>query len=453
MQSSTTHGKQIRFYTLRDLDKPALADRLSPGQRHTVEVVGHVLPFRVNNYVVDELIDWHNVPEDPIFQLTFPQAGMLAVEHRARIARALDSGWSPPQVREVANEIRRELNPHPEGQLTHNVPMLDGEPVQGIQHKYSQTCLVFPSVSQTCHAFCTYCFRWAQFVGMRDLKFATDNEMRFQEYLREHTEITDVLFTGGDPMVMKTELLARYVEPLLGPGFEHIQNIRIGTKMLAYWPYRVLTDGDADDLLRLLERVVAAGKHLAVMSHFSHPRELATDAVRAAIGRLRSTGAVIRAQAPLIRHVNDDAGTWAEMWETEVRLGVVPYYMFVERDTGARRYFEVPLADALEIYRGAMIRESGLGRTARGPVMSALPGKVAVDGVVEIGGRKLFALSFLQGRNAEWCKRPFFAEFDPEATWLSQLRPAFGEKEFFFEPELRAMSEQVADRVIEELAA
>src|SRR4051794_18285071 len=375
---------KFRVYTLRDLGKPPLAARLSPLQRRAIEVVGRVLPFRANSYVIDELIDWDAVPDDPIFQLTFPQPGMLAREHWQRMCRTLDRNADPAELRGVADGIRRELNPHPEGQLTHNVPMVDGKPVPGCQHKYAQTCLVFPSAGQTCHAFCTFCFRWAQFVGMRELKFATDSSMRFLDYVRDRREVTDVLLTGGDPMVMRTKVLARYLEPLLGPGFEHVQTIRLGTKVLAYWPYRLLTDDDADDLLRLLEHVVAAGKHLAVMAHFIHPRELGTPAVRAAIERLRSVGAVIRTQAPLIRHVNDDDGVWTEMWREQVRLGLVPYYMFVERETGANDYFEVPLARALSIYRAAMMGESGLGRTARGPVMSALPGKVAVEGVTEV---------------------------------------------------------------------
>jgi hypothetical protein len=181
---------------------------------------------------------------------------------------------------------------------------------------------------------------------------------------------------------------------------------------------------------------VASGKHLAIMAHFSHGRELETGAVRKAIMRLRQVGAVIRTQSPLVRHVNDDARVWARMWQEQVRLGLVPYYLFVERDTGAKVYFKVPLYRVLEIYREAMGQVSGLARSARGPVMSALPGKVVIDGVAEVAGRHVFALSFLQARNADWCNRPFFAEFDLTASWLDQLRPAFGAKEFFYEREL-----------------
>lgn len=427
---------RLRLYTLKDLDNLPQLGKLPDDHRHAMNVVAHVLPFRTNNYVMEELIDWDNVPEDPIFQLTFPQPAMLSPEHFQRMAAALDRSADPQQARNVANQIRLELNPHPEGQLTYNVPLLDDEPVPGVQHKYRQTCLVFPSAGQTCQAYCTFCFRWAQFVGMHDLKFATDESMRFRQYLAQHHEVSDVLFTGGDPMVMRAEVLARYIEPLLDDQFRHIQNIRIGTKSLSYWPYRYLSDDDTDELLRLFEKIVASGKHLAIMAHFNHWKELMPAPAQQAIRRLLSLGAVIRTQSPLVRHINDASQVWSRMWKEQVRLGCVPYYLFVERDTGANRYFKVPLYRALEIYRDAMTATSGLARSARGPIMSALPGKVTVDGVAEVDGKPVFVLSFLQGRNAAWCKRPFFAEFDPVACWLDDLRPAFGAREFFYEREL-----------------
>lgn len=426
---------RLRFYSVRDLEALPQLHSLPADYRRAMQVVAHVLPFRTNNYVVEELINWERVPEDPIFQLTFPQPGMLDPVHFRQMSDALQRG-SPEYARMVADQIRRELKPHPGGQLTYNVPTIADEPIPGVQHKYAQTCLLFPSAGQTCHAYCTFCFRWAQFVGIRELKFAMDESVRFHEYLRRHQEVSDILITGGDPMIMSTKALACYLESLLGEGFEHVQVIRIGTKALGYWPYRFLHGEDADSLLRCLERIVASGKHLAIMSHFSHCRELETQAAREAIARLRSAGVVIRTQSPLIRHVNDDSEVWARMWKEQVRLGCVPYYLFVERDTGASRYFKVPLYQALEIYREALGRNSGLGRTARGPVMSTLPGKVVIDGVVEIRGRQFFVLSFLQARNPAWCKRPFFAEFDPSACWMSELRPAFGAAQFFYEKEL-----------------
>jgi len=430
-----TDRKQNRYkpYVLASMEEIPQLKKLPESRRIAMRAVASVLPFRTNRYVTDELIDWDDIPGDPMFQLTFPQPGMLEPADLGRVVKLLRQDAPKSQLREEANQIRLKLNPHPAGQLEHNVPRLDGEPLPGMQHKYRDTVLFFPSRGQTCHAYCTYCFRWAQFVGMDGLKFAQRETETFHAYLRRHTEVSDVLFTGGDPMVMRGWHLKAYIEPLLKPAYEHIRHIRIGTKSLAFWPYKYVSDPDADTVLRLFESVVKSGRHLALMAHFSHPRELETPAVREAIRRIRDTGAVIRSQAPLIRHVNDSAKAWADMWREQVKLGIVPYYMFVERDTGPKGYFEVPLAESHDIFRRAFRQVSGLCRTVRGPSMSATPGKVVVLGTQQIGREKVFVLSFLRGRKQEWVGRPFFAKFDPKASWLDDLRPALGERRFFFE--------------------
>lgn len=431
-------------YTAASMDAIPQLARLSDSRRLAMQALAQVLPFRTNSYVVDELIDWDDIPSDPIFQLTFPQPGMLESADLGRIGTLLREGASPQRIRPVADRIRLKLNPHPAGQLEHNVPRLDGVPLPGLQHKYRETVLFFPGRGQTCHAYCTYCFRWAQFVGMEGLRFAGRETETFHEYLRRHTEVSDVLFTGGDPLVMRAWHLRACIEPLLKPAFEHVRHIRIGTKALAFWPHKFVSDPDADTLLRLFEAVVKSGRHLALMAHFTHPRELETPIVQRAIERIRATGAVIRTQGPLVRHINDSAETWAGMWRAQVRLGCIPYYMFVERDTGPKGYFEVPLAAAHDIFRRAFRQVSGLCRTVRGPSMSATPGKVVVHGTQQVRGEKVFVLSFLRGRDREWVGQPFFARFDPEATWLDQLRPAFGERRFFFEDDEQVRGHEVA---------
>jgi L-lysine 2,3-aminomutase len=418
--------------------------RLPRDEIDAIRAVAHVLPFAVNSYVIDELIDWSHVPDDPIFQLTFPQREMLAPGDFDRIHRLVTTDAPRDEVQATAREIQLSMNPHPAGQATLNVPIVDRAPVAGVQHKYRETVLFFPSRGQTCLSYCTYCFRWPQFVGLDDMKFAAREADGLVDYLHANPEVSNVLVTGGDPLVMRTPLLRRYLEPLLADDLEQLSTIRIGTKSLAFWPQRFLTDSDADDLLRLFEEIVASGRHLAFMAHFSHPRELETEVAQKALARVLATGAVVRTQAPLIRHVNDDADTWAHMWSEQVRLGAVPYYMFVERDTGPRDYFEVPLARTWTIFRDAYSAVSGLARTVRGPSMSATPGKVVVDGVSTIGSEQVFALRFLQARRPEWVGRPFFATFDPRATWLDQLRPAFGEEEFFFASGMREIEAEHA---------
>ncbi|MEJ2132416.1 MAG: lysine 2,3-aminomutase, partial [Gammaproteobacteria bacterium] len=298
------------------------------------------------------------------------------------------------------------------------------------------TVLFFPSQGQTCHAYCTFCFRWPQFVGMRELRFASREVEQLIGYLEANPQVNDVLFTGGDPLIMSARHLASYLEPLLEAKNTGLRRIRIGTKALSYWPYKFLTDDDSDDLLALFRKVGRSGLHLAIMAHFNHPQELDAAPVGDAIARVRETGAVIRTQSPIMRHINDDANAWAQLWNRQVDLGCIPYYMFLSRDTGAQHYFALPLVEAWQIYREAYQQVSGLCRTVRGPSMSANAGKIQVLGVTEAAGEKVIQLRFIQGRNPEWVHRPFFAQYDPHATWISELKPAFGESEFFFVKEL-----------------
>lgn len=422
---------KYRNYILRNYtDIPQLSS-LSKDEKEAIEVVGQVLPFKSNNYVVEQLINWNNVPEDPIFTLTFPRKEMLSKNHYSQVKKLLYAD-DEPGLKKKVNEIRMELNPNPAGQ-SYNVPALDGIRLHGIQHKYRETVLFFPSQGQTCHAYCTFCFRWPQFIGMNELKFAMKEAGLLHKYLLTHTKVTDVLFTGGDPLTAKANIISAYIEPLLTKEFSHIRNIRIGSKTLSYWPYRFLTDKDADDLLRLFEKVKKAGKHLAFQAHFNHPAELSTDAVKQAVERIQNTGAQIRTQSPLLRHINDDHVIWGDMWKEQVAQGMIPYYMFIARDTGSKAFFEVSLEKAWNIFRKAYRSVSGVCRTVRGPSMSADPGKIQIMGITEVRGEKVFVLRFLQCRNPDLVDIPFFAAYDKKATWFDELKPAFGEKYFFYQ--------------------
>nr|MCH9784490.1 lysine 2,3-aminomutase [Gammaproteobacteria bacterium] len=314
-EPATQEPRRFKVFTARQLDKIEQLQRLDDDARFAMRVVANVLPFRVNEYVIEELIDWDKVPDDPIYQLTFPQKGMLAPEHFDKVADAMRGG-DKAEIDAAVAEVREALNPHPAGQMEHNIPEVDGEKIDGIQHKYNETVLFFPSQGQVCHSYCTFCFRWAQFIGDNDLKIATKEAGQLKRYVQAHPEITDILITGGDPLVMKTKNLRAHIEPLL--ELEQIRTIRIGSKALTFWPQRVISDKDADDLLDLFREVQAAGKHLALMAHYNHWRELEPAIAREAIARVRETGAQIRAQGPLLAHINDNADDWARLWQTQV---------------------------------------------------------------------------------------------------------------------------------------
>jgi KamA family protein len=421
-------NERYKAISLSHLEKVAEKHpQLKPHLRD-IKLSGLVFPFKASPYYVDELIDWEceDVREDPFYKLVFPTMDMLIEEHREKLEKAHKAGDPVKLIKTVA-EIREDLNPHPAGQKELNAPKEDK--LTGVQHKYSETVLVFPAAAQTCHAYCTYCFRWAQFIGDDELRFAQKEATSLFEYLADHEEVSDILMTGGDPMIMKTKSLAQYLEPLTDPNFlPHIKNLRIGTRSLSFWPQRFTTDDDADECIELFRRVREQGnRHIAIMAHLGHDRELSTDKFQDAVNRIQKEAyATIRSQSPIMRGINDDAEVWARKWRKEVQMGIIPYYMFMARDTGAQQYFDVPLVHAHKLYSDAIRNCSGLIRTARGPSMSCTPGKVEVTGVEEIMGQKAFVLRFLQCRDEAWIGRPFFAKYDEKAVWFDDLEPLPG---------------------------
>ena len=429
------HKMKYKGYTLRSLEQIPQITELDESRIHDMRVVGNVLPFKSNEYVVNELIDWDNIPSDPIFQLTFPQKEMLLDHHFDLMERTLNSTDDHTEIKLVADKIRRELNPHPAGQKEYNLPKLHDHKLQGMQHKYRETILFFPKNGQTCHAYCSFCFRWPQFVHLDDEKFASDEVEILVRYLQNHDEVTDVLFTGGDPMVMSPRLLNHYFRPLIEAGIPNLQTIRIGSKSLSYWPQKYVSEKGYEDVLSLFSDITDSGLNLSFMAHFNHHQELRTDVLKQAVRNIKQTGVQIRTQSPVLNHINAESSIWAKMWRDQVNIGMIPYYMFVVRDTGAQHYFNITLEKAWKIFQGAYNKVSGICRTVRGPSMSATPGKVQISGITELHGQKMFVLRFIQGRNPDWVGKPFFAKYNPTAVWLDDLEPVEGHR-FFYEKDM-----------------
>lgn len=398
--------------------------------KREIEIVSRVIPFKTNNYVVDYVIDWENYQDDPIYVLNFPNKEMLTTSQYERLVRVLNDSGSNGAVNKVIYDIRMEMNPHPAQQMT-NVPSFNGEELKGLQHKYRDIVLFFPSQGQTCHAHCTFCFRWPQFVKDLDLKFSMREIEKVIAYIRQEESINEILFTGGDPMVMDPATLQKYIQALIDAKIPNLQNIRFGTKSLSYWPFTFIPryNEEGQQMLDILKRITDNGLHLSIMAHFNHPNELETEVIQEAIHNVRQTGAEIRTQAPVLNHINNDSDAWARMWKKQAQLGMVPYYMFIERETGPYEYFSIPLANVYRMYQEA-IRESGsFAKTVTGPVMSASKGKVHIMGIVDnpAGGDKYFMMQYVRHRDYRKTFRPFFMEFDPEATWVDQLNevPAY----------------------------
>ena len=319
--------RRFKVYTQKDLEKIEQLQILPEDILFDMKVVSSILPFRVNRYVIEDLINWADVPNDPIYQLTFPQKSMLPASMYEEMAELVRAGATSKEKQSLARKLRGELNPHPAGQLELNIPKdpASGERLNGLQHKYRETVLFFPGQGQTCHSYCTFCFRWAQFVGDKELRIASTEADAVHRYLAEHTEVTDLLVTGGDPMVMKTKHLSAYLDPLTSPEYDHIKTIRLGTKALTFWPHRFVTDDDSSELINLFSRLIKDGKHIALMAQFKHWRELNTDIALKAIELIRRVGVEIRSQAPVVAHIKDSADAWARTCDAQLNAGIIHY--------------------------------------------------------------------------------------------------------------------------------
>jgi lysine 2,3-aminomutase len=436
----------------RRLAKRLAEHGISLGDLTERELFVEVYRFKVTRHILNT-IDWQDYENDPLFQLTFPQPGMMRPDLLERYTAAA----KPTERTRIATEYVRDTNPHDGHQLL-NKPWLESDEgdmdlVVGSQHKYPPCMLVFDKSAQECFAFCTYCFRHAQVRGDEDM-FVQDDVDQVHAYLREHPEVTDLLITGGDAGYMPVERLRRYVQPVMEDRrLLHLRTIRLGSRMLTYEPERVLTQ-DYEEMLALIDRMHDSGLQLTWVAHFSTPRELLNPSTIAAVRRLQRHGVVVRSQSPIMSHVSlfmDDQGevdversaqNWIDLGNILGTLGIRFHSMYCARATGEHHYFTVPLADIDRIFSRIFRELSSLSRPSRYITMTTSAGKISILGVAEIGGRKVFALKFNESRNMEWMDRVFLAQYDETTNRVDMLQP-FDEPEFFFEKELREIEQRL----------
>ena len=358
--------KKIRY--IRNVDK---LENIPEDVRADLQRVAEKYVFRANDYYLD-LIDWKD-PEDPIRQLIIP-----------RIEELEDWGKL-----DASNEAAVTV-------------------AKGVQHKYERTVLLL--CNEVCGAYCRYCFRKRLFMDEND-EVSLDVTEGI-DYIRNHPEVTNVLLTGGDPFLMSTRKLVDIFKRLR--EIDHVDIIRIGTKMPAFNPWRVLDD---PALLEAIQTYSTPEKRIYVMAHFDHPRELTEPAIEG-LDALMKAGAIVVNQCPLIKGVNDMPGVLGEMYQILERIGVPPYYLFQGRPTEGNEPYEVPLVQGYEIFEAARKVSSGLGRRARF-CMSHDTGKVEVCGIDE----KFIYTRYQQAKDPKDEFRFQVYHRDDNASWLDQLKP------------------------------
>jgi lysine 2,3-aminomutase len=239
--------------------------------------------------------------------------------------------------------IRRQVIPRVEETWTSPYEMTDpcGEdshmPVPGLVHRYPDRVLFL--VTDRCASYCRYCTRSRVVSGAGEQELQIDFEEAFR-YLEQHTEIRDVLLSGGDPLLFSDEKLEGLLKRLR--AIEHIEFVRIGSRVPIFLPQRI-----TPALCEMLQKY-----HPLWMSvHVNHPREL-TSEVKIALERLANHGVPLGNQSVLLRGVNDDLPTMKELVQKLLICRVRPYYLYqLDLITGSS-HLKVPVSKGIEIIEG-----------------------------------------------------------------------------------------------------
>jgi hypothetical protein len=389
---------------------------LSAEVRRGVEVLSHVLPFRTNQYVVDELVDWERSRTIRSSSSPFPSAGCSSDVDYGRMGELLGGGAAPDVVDAAVRDPDRPESASGGSEDSQRAASSAAGPSRGCSTSTARRSSSSRRRARPATPTAPTASAGRSSSACEDLKF--ERASRTPRRLPRGAPRGDRrAHHRRRPDDHEDRALRRYVEPLLTADLEHVQTIRIGTKALAYWPQRFVTDDDADDLLRLFEEVVAAA---------ARSRSWRTSATRASsrrlvagrrCARIRATGAESDAGAahpPRQRRPR----VWAEMWRTGCGSGPGAVLHVRRARHRPKNYFEVPLARAHQIFRGAYRRgqRPGAHRARPVDVGDARQGRVA--GRAEIRARGLRA-RFLQARNPTGCggrSSPFFFDGVRERT-------------------------------------
>jgi lysine 2,3-aminomutase len=288
-----------RLRSLRALERLL---ELSKSERLALQGVRGRLPVAITPYYAS-LID----PTDPAHPL-----------RRAVVPVHLESVVDAGEAEDPLNEQGHTVRP-------------------GLVHRYPDRVLFL--VTDHCSVFCRYCTR-SRLVGKASDTSPTRRAWQWAiNYIAEHTEIRDVLLSGGDPLTLQDSDLEWLLSRL--SAIEHVEIIRIGTKVPIVLPQRVTSE---------LTKTLARFHPLWMSIHATHPLELTPEATRA-LGQLADAGIPLGSQTVLLRGINDDADTIRDLMHQLVRRRVRPYYLYQCDPIVGSGHFRTPIRTGLDIIR------------------------------------------------------------------------------------------------------
>ncbi|MBI5642329.1 MAG: KamA family radical SAM protein [Deltaproteobacteria bacterium] len=236
--------------------------------------------------------------------------------------------------------IRKQAIPRLEEFSVSSCEMVDpcGEdshaPVPGLVHRYPDRALLI--VTDSCAMYCRYCTR-KRMVGEEHPPMSTERFEDAYKYIKSKKSIRDVLISGGDPLMMKTEVLESYIQKLR--SIPHLEIIRIGTRVPVTLPMRV--NAELVDMLKKYHPL-----YLSI--HFSHPREITPEVIKSC-SMLADAGIPLGSQTVLLKGINDKPSTMKKLMQELLRIRVRPYYLYQCDMAMGTSHFRTPVSVGMNI--------------------------------------------------------------------------------------------------------
>ncbi len=342
---------------------------ISPDEMEDLKRVTQIHPMRVSPYYLS-LIDWNN-PDDPIRKMAIPSIEELSLDG----------------LYDTSGEAENTKMP-------------------GLQHKYAETALIL--ATNRCAMYCRHCFR-KRLVGLPTEEIVK----RFEdavEYVENHSEINNVLVSGGDPLVLSNEVVEKFLKLLT--QVDHLSFIRFGSRTPVTLPSRI----NDPELLALFKKYSQMDKRIYVVTQFNHPQEITLQSI-GAVNKLINAGVLMSNQTVLLKGVNDNPETLSTLMNRLVSIGVTPYYVFQCRPVKrVKNHFQVPLCEGVRILEKSKMNCNGHSKRFK-YIMSHITGKIEILGIMN--GEIYF--KYHQAKDRKNLGLMFKRQIDETAGWLDDF--------------------------------
>ena len=218
-------------------------------------------------------------------------------------------------------------------------------PAPGITRRYPDRLII--NVTNQCAMYCRHCQR-RRHIGENDTMTAKEDIQAALDYIRDNTEIRDVLITGGDALMLSEDLLDWILTEL--DSIEHVEIKRLGSRTLVTLPQRITPD---------LCKIIDKHPPIYLNTQFNHPREI-TPEVAKACDMLIKAGAVLGNQAVLLKGINNDSHIMKKLNHELLKVRIRPYYIFHAKSVTGTNHFITPIEEGLEIMEALRGFTSGL---------------------------------------------------------------------------------------------